>query len=256
MLFGRPPLSRITCGVVGVYVVARQFQFPGPHPVGNRLAGGFCHFDGTEAFDGDADFCPPGSIGVGELSMQTEQKESSISAISAFFVGLGILFLSLSSSASSYATNILFGSIIGVSRSSVYQLVGLSVVVLLIIFAIQRPLNYDSFDHIGAAAHHINTGFVRGGLPGSFGHGGFHRLSGGRSMLVFVLLTMPSSTARYLGKSIPSMLAWSVGLALLGVWAGLCLGYITNWPVTFFISVIEVTAYLLVYFTQARKKRA
>ena len=41
------------------------------------------------------------------------------------------------------------------------------------------------------------------------------------SMLVFVLLTMPSSTARYLGKSIPSMLAWSVGLALFGVWSGL-----------------------------------
>ena len=74
-------------------------------------------------------------------------------------------------------------------------------------------------------------------------------------MLVFVLLTMPPSTAKYLGKSIPSMIAWSVGLALAGVWIGLCLGYITNWPVTFFISIIEVGAYLSVYFTHSRRKR-
>ena len=122
----------------------------------------------------------------------------------------------------------------------------------MIIFAIQRPLNYDSFDHIGAAAHHINTGFVGVvflvalAMAVSIGS----QVVG--SMLVFVLLTMPASTARYLGKSIPSMLAWSVGLALLGS-AGLCLGYITNWPVTFFISVIEVTAYLLVYFTRQKE---
>ena len=235
----------ITCGVVGVYVVARNFSFLAHTLSEIGFAGAaFAILMGLKPLTGMLIFALLGSIGVGELSMQTEQKESSISAISAFFVGLGILFLSLSSSASSYATNILFGSIIGVSRSSVYQLVGLSVVVLLIIFAIQRPLNYDSFDHIGAAAHHINTGFVGVVFLVAL------------AMVVFVLLTMPSSTARYLGKSIPSMLAWSVGLALLGVWAGLCLGYITNWPVTFFISVIEVTAYLLVYFTQARKKRA
>lgn len=247
----------ITCGVVGVYVVARNFSFLAHTLSEIGFAGAaFAVLMGLKPLTGMLIFALLGSIGVGELSMHTEQKESSISAISAFFVGLGILFLSLSSSASSYATNILFGSIIGVSRSSVYQLVGLSVVVLLIIFAIQRPLNYDSFDHIGAAAHHINTGFVGVvflvalAMAVSIGS----QVVG--SMLVFVLLTMPSSTARYLGKSIPSMLAWSVGLALLGVWAGLCLGYITNWPVTFFISVIEVTAYLLVYFTQARKKRA
>ena len=44
------------------------------------------------------------------------------------------------------------------------------------------------------------------------------------------------------------MIVWSVLIALLGVWAGLYLGFITNWPVTFFISLIEVAIYLVAYF--------
>ena len=242
--------------MVGVYVVARNFSFLAHTLSEIGFAGAaFAVLMGMQPLTGMLIFALLGSIGVGELSMRTEQKESSISAISAFFVGLGVLFLSLSDSASSYATDILFGSIIGVSPKSVLQLVVLSVVVLLIIFSIQRQLNYDSFDHIGAQAHHINTGLVGVAFLVALAMAVSIGSQVVGSMLVFILLTMPSSTARYLGRSIPSMLGWSVGLALFGVWSGLILGYITNWPVTFFISVIEVTAYLLVYFTHARKKR-
>ncbi|MFK3588138.1 metal ABC transporter permease [Lactobacillus sp. 23-2] len=247
----------ITCGVVGVYVVARNFSFLAHTLSEIGFAGAaFAVLMGMQPLTGMLIFALLGSIGVGELSIRSEQKESAISAISAFFVGLGVLFLSLSDSASSYATDILFGSIIGVSPKSVLQLVVLSVVVLLIIFSIQRQLNYDSFDHIGAQAHHINTGLVGVAFLVALAMAVSIGSQVVGSMLVFILLTMPSSTARYLGRSIPSMLGWSVGLALFGVWSGLILGYITNWPVTFFISVIEVTAYLLVYFTHARKKRA
>src|SRR5699024_11561147 len=65
------------------------------------------------------------------------------------------------------------------------------------------------------------------------------------SLLVFILLTLPSSTARYIGKTIPAMIGWSVFFALVGVWAGLYLGFITNWPETFFIATIEVVIYLV-----------
>lgn len=246
----------ITCGVVGVYVIARNFSFLAHTLSEIGFAGAaFAVFMGMEPLLGMLIFALLGSIGVGELSMKTDQKESAISAISALFVGLGVLFLSLSSSSSSYATNILFGSIIGVSKSSVRQLILLSVIVLIMIFLVQRPLNYDSFDHIGAQAHHLNTGFVglvflvALAMAVSIGS----QVVG--SMLVFILLTLPSSTARYLGRTIPQMIAWSVGLALLGVWVGLYLGYVTNWPVTFFISVIEVACYLIVYFNHSAKRK-
>ncbi|MDK6779604.1 metal ABC transporter permease, partial [Escherichia coli] len=76
-------------------------------------------------------------------------------------------------------------------------------------------LNYDSFDHVGAISHHINTSLVSVvflialALAVSIGA----QVVG--SLLVFILLTLPSSSARYLGKTIPAMLYWSVGIALV-----------------------------------------
>ena len=127
------------------------------------------------------------------------------------------------------------------------ELVILSVIVLGLILLVQKNLNFDSFDHIGALAHGVHTGFVDIifliVLVMSVAIGA--QIVG--SMLVFILLTLPSSTARYIGKTIPAMIGWSIGFALIGVWAGLYLGFITNWPVTFFIATIEVVIYLVAY---------
>lgn len=239
----------VTCGVVGVYVVARSFSFLAHTLSEIGFAGAaFAVFLGITPLWGMLMFTLLGSISVGELSMHSDQKESAISAISALFIGLGVLFLAISGSNSRYATNILFGSIIGVDKQGVLQLIVLSIIVLLLIFLVQRSLNFDSFDHIGAVAHGIKTGvvgvifLVALAMAVSIGS----QIVG--SLLVFILLTLPSSTARYLGKTIFSMIIWSVVIALFGVWLGLYLGFVTNLPVTFFISLIEVAIYLTAYF--------
>lgn len=238
----------ITCGVVGVYVVARSYSFLAHTLSEIGFAGGaFAAFLGWQPLWGMLLFTLLGSLGVGELTLKTNQKESAISAISALFIGLGVLFLAISGENSRYATSILFGSIIGVDRSGVIQMVILSIIVLILIALVLRSLNYDSFDPIGAASHHLNISLVSVvflitlAMAVAIGS----QIVG--SLLVFILLTLPASTARYLGRSIGSMTAWSVGIALFGVWIGLVLGYITNLPVTFFISMIEVVIYLVAY---------
>ncbi|CCI84318.1 ABC transporter permease [Lactobacillus pasteurii DSM 23907 = CRBIP 24.76] len=239
----------ITCGVVGVYVVARNYSFLAHTLSEIGFAGAaFGVFLGIDPLWGMLLFTLLGSVSVGELSLHSDQKESSISAISALFIGLGVLFLAISNANSRYATSILFGSIIGVDKEGVIRLVALSVIVLLLLGLVQRQLNFDSFDHIGAVAHGVKVGLVSFvflislAMAVSIGS----QIVG--SLLVFILLTLPASSARYLGKSVPSMLLWAVGIALVGVWLGLYLGFITNWPVTFFIAMIEVVIYLVVYF--------
>ena len=246
----------ITCGIVGVYVVARNFSFLAHTLSEIGFAGAaFAVFMSIRPLWGMLLFTLLGSISVGELSLHSDQKESAISAISALFIGLGVLFLAISGSNSRYATNILFGSIIGVDRQGVQQLVILAIIILLLIFAVARQLNFDSFDHIGALAHNVKAGLVgivfliTLAMSVSIGS----QIVG--SLLVFILLTLPASTARYLGKTIASMMAYSIAIALIGVWAGLYLGFITNWPVTFFISIIEVAIYLIIYFAHLIKHR-
>jgi zinc/manganese transport system permease protein len=246
----------ITCGIVGVYVVARNFSFLAHTLSEIGFAGAaFAVWLGINPLWGMLLFTLLGSVSVGELSLHSEQKESSISAISALFIGLGVLFLAISGNNSNYATNILFGSIIGVDKQGVWQLIILSIIVLLLIFVIQRQLNFDSFDHIGALAHGVKTGLVSLiflvtlAMAVSIGA----QIVG--SLLVFILLTLPPSIASYIGKTIPTMLAWSVFFALLGVWLGLYLGFITNLPVTFFIALIEVLIYLVAYFVSTVKHK-
>ena len=196
----------ITCGTVGVYVVARNFSF-------------LAHTLSEIGFAG---------------------------AAFAVWLGIGPLWGML-------LFTLLGSIIIGVDHQGVIQLIALSIIVLLMIFSIQRSLNFDSFDHIGALAHGVKTGAISVifliALAMSVSIGA--QIVG--SLLVFILLTLPPATANYLGKTIPAMIGWSVFFALIGVWLGLYLGYITNLPVTFFIAVIEVAVYLVTYFTHIIK---
>ncbi|EHO49576.1 hypothetical protein HMPREF9104_02486 [Lentilactobacillus kisonensis F0435] len=63
------------------------------------------------------------------------------------------------------------------------------------------------------------------------------------SLLIFVLLTLPASSAKYFAHTVLRMMSLAILFALFGVWVGLYLGYLTNWPVTFFIASIEAIIY-------------
>lgn len=240
-------LIAIVSGMMGIFVTARNMPFM-THTLSEIGFSGaaFGIFAGWTPLNGMLAFTTISSILVGELSGKVEsRREAVISAISGFFIGLGILFLSLSNKNSSYATNILFGSVIGISRQDVYQMVGLSVMVLLILFLIFRNLKADSFDPVGAQTNHVHSALISVIFLVllAFSVSVAAQIVG--SLLIFVLLTLPAASAKYFAHSVLKMMSLSVGFALIGVWLGLYLGYITNWPVTFFISSIEAGIYAL-----------
>lgn len=234
----------LTTGIVGVFVTARGMSFLAHTLSEVGFAGAaFAVFVGISPLSGMLLFTIVSSITVGKLSVRQSRREASISAVSSLFIGLGILFLSLSDQSSSYATTILFGSIIGISKQNVLQLVGLAVLVLITMYFGYRRLAFDSFDATGATAQGLPRNVISIyfllilAISVSIGA----QIVG--SLLVFILLTLPSAGAQYLGRTLPQMLAISVSAALIGVWVGLTLGYYTNWPVTFFIAAIECLFY-------------
>lgn len=234
----------VTCGVVGVFVTARGLSFLAHTLSEIGFAGAaFAVLVGIPPLDGMLLTTVISSVSVGRLSVKASRREASISAVSSLFTGLGILFLALSAKSASYATTILFGSIIGISRADVWQLVLLALVVLITIAVGFRGLAFDSFDPVGAQAQNLRRNAISVyfllilAISVSIGA----QIVG--SLLVFILLTLPSAVAKYLGKTLPQMLTIAVVVALIGVWAGLVLGYYTNWPVTFFIAAIECLFY-------------
>lgn len=236
----------ITCGLVGVFVVARNLSFLSHTLSEIGFAGAsFGVFVGLSPLNGMLLFTAASSLIVGGLSSERSRREASISAVSSLFIGLGILFLSLSSKNASYATNILFGSIVGISIAEVKQLVVLSLIVIIALIAVYRQLVLDSFDSTGSISQNIHRRtlsmffLILLALSVSIGA----QIVG--SLLVFILLTLPAASAQYIGRSVPKMLVAALSFSLIGVWLGLYLGYLTNWPVTFFIAIIEVIIYLL-----------
>ena len=247
----------VVSGIVGVFVVARQLSFL-THTLSEIGFAGtsFAVFAGWPALDGMILFTMLSSVLVGQMSIKESRREAVISAVSALFIGLGILFLSLSSQTASSATSILFGSVVGISANEVHQLIVLSAVVLLITLAVYRQLKFSSFDPIGARVTGVNETLISVifllllALSVSVAA----QIVG--SLLIFILLTLPAASAKYFTHGVCKMIVLAILFSLLGTWLGLLLGYLTNWPVSFFIAVIEVIIYVVAlvyqnYFVEA-----
>lgn len=234
----------ILSGLVGVFVIARDMSFL-THTLSEiGFAGAaFAIFVGWPALWGMLLFTMLSSLMVGQLSVRQSRREDVISAVSALFIGLGILFLSLSSQTASSATNILFGSVVGISGSEVWQLVVLSIFVILMVAIMYRALKFSSFDPVGAAVNGVPAGLISVVflLLVALSVSVAAQIVG--SLLIFILLTLPAASAKYYTHGVARMILLAILFALLGTWLGLYLGYLTNWPVSFFIAAIEVLIY-------------
>nr|WP_164502266.1 metal ABC transporter permease [Ligilactobacillus salivarius] len=236
-------IALISC-VMGVFVVARQTSFF-THTLSEIGFSGaaFGVFAGISPLTGMLIFTMTSAIFVGLSGEKVGRREASISVFSGLFLGLGILFLSLSDKQASYATNILFGSIVGIDINNLYTLIGLSVLLLIVVSVLFRRLVYNSFDSQGAEYNQRYNQIVSIiflvllALTISI----TAQIVG--ALLIFVLLTIPASAAKYFVHTLWKMIGLTFIFVLVGIWLGLYLSFVTDWPVSFFITVIEALFY-------------
>ena len=236
----------VVSGIIGVFVVARQLSFL-THTLSEiGFAGAsFAVFAGWLPLNGMILFTMLSSVLVGQMSIKESRREAVISAVSGLFIGLGILFLSLSNQSASSATSILFGSVVGISTAEVHQLILLSVVVLVVTLLMYRPLKFSSFDIVGARVSGANQTLISVAFLVLLALSVSVAAQIVGSLLIFILLTIPAASAKYFTHGVAKMVGLAILFALLGTWTGLLLGYLTNWPVSFFIAVIEVAIYVI-----------
>ncbi len=234
----------ILAGTIGVFVVARNLSFIAQTFSEIGFAGASLSiFMGWEPMVGLLVFTTGSALAVSQLGLKNFQREEAIGVVFSFFMGLGLLFLSLSTRQSNSAISLLFGSILGISSKQVWILLVLSIIVLLFLLLGYRFLVIDTFDPVGAEARGlpvraISLSFL---LVLSMAVAGTIQIVG--ALLVFALMITPAATARHLTNRLPVMIFLSAILSLAGVWIGLFLSYTVNWPVTFFITLIETIFY-------------
>jgi zinc/manganese transport system permease protein len=120
----------VICGAVGTFVVARGLSFA-VHAISEL---GFTGAAAALVIGIDPVIgMMSGSLLVGAilgvLSLRGSERDSAIGAFLAFGLGLGVLFLSLYQGYATEATNLLFGSIVGVDDTQLLVLVVVAAIV-------------------------------------------------------------------------------------------------------------------------------
>lgn len=237
----------ITAGIVGYFVVLRRSAFAAHalSHIGFAGAAGAVLF-GVSPVYGLLLFTSGGGLAMTALGPRAAHRDTQIGIVLAFMLGLGVLFISLYTGYATEAYSILFGEILGISSDFVLFTFVACVIIIAAVSVVYRPLLFASLDENVAEAK---------GLPILLLGVIFMLLVAAATsfavqvigvLLIFSLMVTPAATAQHLANTPQRAMLISVAIALAATWSGLFIAFYEPYPVSFFITSIVFTIYLLV----------
>jgi zinc/manganese transport system permease protein len=181
---------------------------------------------------------------LGALSLRGRERDSAIGAVLAFGLGLGVLFLSLYQGYATAATNILFGSIVGVDDNQLYTLAAVAAIVLVALAVLYRPLYFAAIDPEVAAARGVPVRMLSVAVFVLVALTTAEAIQVVGVLLVLTLVISPAASAQRLTVRPGLALLLSIGIALVSTEGGILLSLAKDWPTSFFISAISFAFYL------------
>jgi len=175
---------------------------------------------------------------------------SSDTAIGLLFIGmlsLGVVIVSRSNSFSGDLTRILFGEILGISKSSIFMQLAVTVVIGAIAAICARPFLLLSFDPEQAEVagysvrlyHNIMLFMIAATIIVSFQTVG--------TLLVFGLLIAPAGAGALLARRIEIMMLWAALFGILSMYSGLLISYYFNLAAGASIILVTVMIFFIVF---------
>jgi zinc/manganese transport system permease protein len=235
----------VVAGAIGVFVVTRGMSFA-VHAISEL---GFTGAAGALALGLDpvlGMFTGSLLVGLvlGFLSLRGRERDSAIGSVLAFGLGVGVLFLSLYQGYATEATNLLFGSIVGVSDTQLRNLVIVGAVVLVGLALLYRPLLFSSVDPEIAAARGVPLRALSVAIFLLLALTTAEAIQVVGVLLVLTLVITPAAAAQRLTGRPALALVVSIAIALVSTEGGILLSLEKSWPTSFFISAISFVAYL------------
>ena len=235
----------IASGVIGTFVVTRGASFA-VHAISEL---GFTGAAGALVVGIDPVIgMIGGSLGVGLvlglLSLRGRERDSAIGAVLAFGLGVGVLFLSLYHGYATEATNLLFGSIVGVSNHQLLTLAIVGAIVLVGVAALYRPLLFSSVDPEVAEARGVPLRTLSVAMFLLLALTTAEAIQVVGVLLVLTLVITPAAAAQRLTARPGIAMLLSVAIALVATEGGILLSLEKSWPTSFFISAISFAVYV------------
>jgi zinc/manganese transport system permease protein len=235
----------VTSGAVGAFVVLRGLSF-GVHAVSElgftgaaaALVLGLDPVIGLVA----GSLLVGGALGL--LTIRGRERDAAIGSVLAFGLGIGVLLLSLYQGYATEATNLLFGSIVGVSVSQVVVLSVCGAIVLVALAILYRPLVFASVDPEGAEARGVPIRALSVALFLILALAVADAIQVVGVLLILTLVVTPAAAGQRLARGIGGMVGWSVAIAVGATLGGILLSLIWPYPVSFFVATLSFGCYL------------
>jgi len=241
-------LVSIVGGIVGYFVVLRRSSFAAHalSHIGFAGAAGAALFAVNPVF-GLLLFTNAGGVSIAILSPRAAHRDVQIGTVLAFMLGLGVLFISLYSGYATEAYSILFGQILGISSSDVILTLIASLVILLGVGVVYRPLLFASLDEEVAEAKGMPMLLL--GILFMM----FVALATSIAvqvvgvLLIFSLMVTPAAIAQQIAKQPQRAILVSIAIALAATWTGLSISFYDPYPAppSFFITTIVFSLYII-----------
>jgi zinc/manganese transport system permease protein len=198
------------------------------------------------------------ALGLGALGERVRGRDVETGMVLSFGLGLGVLFLSLSTQSTNGSartgTGMLFGSLLSISSSDVWIALGCGIIVLLLLALIFRPLLFASLDPVLARTRGVPVRLLSIVFLVLVGITTAESALVVGVLLVTALLIAPAATGQRLAHRPCTAILLSVLFGLFSTWGGLLLAFVdSRLPVSFCITVLATTCYLLALLVGRRR---
>lgn len=233
----------VVAGVVGFFVVLRGEAFAA-HAIPNGAFAGAAGAGliGVSPVAGLGAFALLGALGIGALGRRGRQ-DVAVGLAIVTMLGLGALFLSMTTGYAPEVYSLLFGEVLGVASS---ELVPTGLVAAFAIAAagtLYRPLMLSSVAPDVASARGVSPGRMDACFLVVIALGTSLAVPVVGTLLTFSLLISPAAAARSFASRPGAAMAGSVAISLLIVWSGLAISFVSNLPVGFFVGSFGALVY-------------
>ncbi|TMC82231.1 MAG: metal ABC transporter permease [Chloroflexi bacterium] len=241
----------LAAGLVGYFVVLRNEVFTSDalgHVAFTGSLGGL--LAGLNLLAGVFGSCIAVALAIGTFGGRGRGRDVAIGTIFAWVLGIGVLFLSVYTSAQSGATgsvgiSVLFGSILGLQPIQVVvgSIIGIATCAVTLLVA--RPLLFVSLDPDVALARGVPTRALTALFLVLVAVTVAESVQAVGALLIFGLMVTPAAVAQNLSARPWLGMALSALIALAAVWIGLVLSFYISYPASFFITALAFAAYLV-----------
>ena len=240
-------LVSLAAGIIGTLVVLKRMVFISGGVAHTAYGGvGLAFYLGFNPVLGAVIFSLFASFLMGYVQRQTRQRQDTLIGVMwAIGMAIGIIFADMTPGYKADLMSYLFGSIIAVTQTDLWLMLGVDVLVIGLVLLFYKELQAAAFDETFARVRNLPVNLLYVILVAMIGLAVVMLMRMVGLIMIIALLTVPAAIGSLFLKNMKHIMWLATGLSLVFTIGGLLLSYFLNLTSGATIILVSGTAYLV-----------